>query len=652
MPKLLQTSAMRQIQRVFSQGTATGLSDAQLLERFAGDRDEAAFELLVARHGPMVLGVCRGVLHDPHDAEDAFQATFLVLARKARSLWVKGSLASWLYQIAIRIAVQSRVDADRRRRHERQAAEVQKREDGTTGRLEPDLIPMLCQEIDRLPEKYRAPVVLCHLEELTHEAAAQVLHCPIGTVHGRLSRARELLRRRLTRRGVTLPLGMAAILSGGESLAATVPEPLRSTTLRAALNLAAGQGVSAAVGSATAGTLLAATLRSMSLRTLETIAAITLTIGVAVCASMIAGQPAEEPGQRQHDRSLPATFDKPRFDRIVPGGKNEPLFVDFDTGHFLSPPFTLEPVDHDRPLTVSNLAFPEKLKDWVRRHGIDAAVQTDGRTITLLGLEMNDGQPVPNPNAWPILTIAEALKLIGPSLDQPRRHDAGEWPRFARAFQPGDPPVVLPFLTREGGLGLLGLRMDRADPKDIEGIRLTYQLGRGLVPRGDDLATGRAIRRPPVQALLDDPAGPVHLQTWKGGIVLTRPGCPEWIEIDQGKVVVKVNRAGLAGPAADPETLIEASRLVTDVMDLDGRRLRAKLAGSSKAMICRRVRDRLEIGEVDSRLPMQPLIVKPDSILGCDRITLDLPYFQHLSKDPRVDAIVHPKGVAPLRLKR
>src|SRR5580692_11359616 len=104
MPKVLQTSAMRQIQRVFVQGTATGLSDAQLLERFAADRDEASFEMLVARHGPMVLGVCRGVLHDPHDAEDAFQATFLVLARKARSLWVKGSLASWLYQIAIRIA--------------------------------------------------------------------------------------------------------------------------------------------------------------------------------------------------------------------------------------------------------------------------------------------------------------------------------------------------------------------------------------------------------------------------------------------------------------------------------------------------------------------------------------------------------------------
>ncbi|MGP0063366.1 MAG: TIGR03067 domain-containing protein [Isosphaeraceae bacterium] len=338
-------------------------------------------------------------------------------------------------------------------------------------------------------------------------------------------------------------------------------------------------------------------------------------------------------------RPLPAMFDKPRFDRLLPGGKDEPMFIDFDSGHFLTPPFALEPVDRDRPLTLSNLAIPEKLKDWARRHGIEAAVQTDGRTITLLGLEMKPGQPVPNPDAWPILTFADALRLIEPFPDQPRTPDAGEWPRFAREFQPGAPPIVLPFLTREGSVGLLNLRMDRTEPRDIEGIRLTYQIGRGLVPRGDELAPGRAARRSQDQALLDDLAGPVQLQTWKGGIVLTRPGSPEWIEIDQGKVVVKVNPPGRSGPDEVPETLIEASRLVTDVMDLDGRRLRATIKGSSKAMICRRVRDRIEVGEVDSRVPTQPMIVKPDSIIACDRITLDLPYFQHLSKDPRVDDI-------------
>jgi RNA polymerase sigma factor (sigma-70 family) len=795
MPKLLQSTALRQIQRVFGEGTAIGLSDAQLLERFAGDRDEAAFEALVARHGPMVLGACRGVLHNPHDAEDAFQATFLVLARQARSLWVKGSLASWLYQIAVRIAVQARADAERRRRLESQAADVRERQDDPAGRLEPDLILMLYHEIDRLPEKYRAPVILCHLEELTHEAAAQMLRCPIGTVHGRLSRARDLLRRRLSRRGVALPAGLAACgLSGGSSLAAAVPDPLRYATLRAALNLAAGQGISTAVGSTSAGALLAATLRTMTLSTLKTAAATILFIGLAVGAWLSIGRSpavmlgtADEPARprpetvkqppprtdaeaiqgtwvvttieqvshqstedekayfktgqctititadqltfdvdksrsgyrlvptttpkrmlftmtddprglvvaiaiyelegdnlkiclgrkgefallpqaphgfdiksappgtfptlfvmkrkppydpstrRRRNRPLPAKFDEGLHHPILRGGKDEPLFVNLETGFFLSPPFDLEPADPSRPLALPNLAFPEKLKGWIRRHGVDAIVQTDGLTITLLGLEMEDGQPVPNPNAWPFLTPADTLRLIDPFPDQPRPPDVAKWPRFARTFRKGDPPFVLPFLTREGSIGILELRMHRAEPKDAEGIRLTYQIGRGLLLPDEVAAPRRTARQAPTQALLDDRAGFVSLQVWKGGIVLTRPGYPEWIEVDQGKVVVKVNRAG---PSDTAETLIEASRLVTDVMDLDGRRLRVTLLGRAKGMICRRVRDRLEIGEDPGWFLARKLEVRENPVISCDRITLDLPDFQKLSKDP--DAIVDP----------
>ena len=796
MAKVLQTSAFRQIERVFSQGTSTGLSDTQLLERFANERDETAFEMLVARHGPMVLGVCRGVLHDSHAAEDAFQATFLVLARKAPTLWVKSSLANWLYQVAVRVAVQSRSDSDSRRRHELGAAEFRKQEGETTDPLEPDLIPLLCEEISRLPEKYRAPVILCHLEELTHEAAAHLLGCPIGTVHGRLSRARELLRRRLVRRGVTMPLGVATMLVGSDSFAATIPEPLRHATLQAARNLLAGQGISAAVNSAMTASLLAATLRSMTKRAIETAIAMTFTVGLTLGACWFAvngpvgllatadepsrpsavGQasvqndaeaiqgtwtvtaieqvhyvPSEEekafwksgrftitiaadrlifdvdksamkyrlntsatpkrmlwtntddpsgkvvaiafylledddlkicvgrsgnqlipqpphgfdikdapagtfptlfvmkrkktvvPGNQgtsaQPKRPLPAMFDKPRFDRVLLGGKEEPLFVDFDSGHFLTPPFALEYTDRNGPLTLSNLAIPNQLKDWVRRHGIDAAVQTDGRTITLLGLEMKAGQPVSNPDIWPVLTFADALRLLEPSRDQPRVHNVEEWPRFEQTFQTDDPPIVLPFLTREGSLGHLNLRMDRADAKATEGIRLSYQIGRGLVPKGEDLAPGRAVRRSPGQAILDDRVGAIHLQTWKGGIVLTRPGCPEWIEIDQGKVIVKVNRAGSAGPDSATETLVVASRLVTDVIDLDGRRLRATIMGVSKALICRRVRDRLAVEVGD------------DSLISCDRITLDLPNLEHLSKDPRIDAIVAPKSL-PARSQR
>jgi DNA-directed RNA polymerase specialized sigma24 family protein len=159
MPKASQTSAARQIHHLLAQGMAIGLSDAQLLERFASARDEASFEMLVARHGPMVLGVCLGVLHNSHDTEDAFQATFLVLARKAGSLWVKGSPASWLYPIALWIAVKAKADVARRRRHERQATRAKEREDAASAPPEPDLIPMLCREIERLPENYRAPVI-------------------------------------------------------------------------------------------------------------------------------------------------------------------------------------------------------------------------------------------------------------------------------------------------------------------------------------------------------------------------------------------------------------------------------------------------------------------------------------------------------------
>ena len=164
-----------QIHRLWDLGTFAGLTDAQLLARFADrseDGAELAFEALVERHGPMVFRVCRGVLRDEHAAEDAFQATFLVLARKARSLWVKDSLASWLHGVAHRVASRSRSDAARRRRHEQQLAEAR----GPACEILPDqpryeAWAILSEQIARLPEKYRAPVVLCYLEGMTYQAA-------------------------------------------------------------------------------------------------------------------------------------------------------------------------------------------------------------------------------------------------------------------------------------------------------------------------------------------------------------------------------------------------------------------------------------------------------------------------------------------------
>ena len=182
-------TALGQVQRLFDEGTLTGLTDAQLLERFLSRRDESAFAFLVARHGPMVLAVCRGVLKDQNNAEDAFQATFLTLFRKAGGLRSAGSLGSWLYRVAYRIALRANAVAARRR--ERPIEEViMTAESASTGEagIDREHLPIIHAEIDRLPEKYRAPIALCYLEGRSYEQAAHQLGWPIGTVGSRIAR--------------------------------------------------------------------------------------------------------------------------------------------------------------------------------------------------------------------------------------------------------------------------------------------------------------------------------------------------------------------------------------------------------------------------------------------------------------------------------
>ena len=193
-------TVLRGIERIFNQGSLTGLSEAQLLRRFAAG-DEAAFEALVTRHGPMVLSVCRRSLFDHRDVEDAFQATFLVLIRKAEALRDGDLLGPWLHGVAYRVASRIRSRVIRRPTDERKGAQPEAVE--STGDLERNEIRgLLDEEIRRLPEKYRTPVVLCYLEGRTHEEAARRLRCSTGSVRGRLDRARHKLRDRLTRRGL------------------------------------------------------------------------------------------------------------------------------------------------------------------------------------------------------------------------------------------------------------------------------------------------------------------------------------------------------------------------------------------------------------------------------------------------------------------
>jgi RNA polymerase sigma factor (sigma-70 family) len=223
---------VRSIGVLYDAGANGGLSDGQLLERVAAGRGESsasAFEAIVARHGPMVLSVCRRALDDPHDAQDAFQATFLVLARRARSIREGDALASWLFGVARRVCDRARTAAARRRLHERRAGE-------RTASAEPDDdrhdYAALHEEVARLPDRYRLPVVLCYLEGLTYEAAADRLRCPLGTLSIRLSRARDRLRSRLLRRGLTASAGL--LIAAGTA-SAGLSERLAATTSGMAL---------------------------------------------------------------------------------------------------------------------------------------------------------------------------------------------------------------------------------------------------------------------------------------------------------------------------------------------------------------------------------------------------------------------------------
>ena len=202
-----------------------GRLDAELLERFVAAHDEAAFARLVERYGPLVLGVCRRVLRNHHDAEDAFQATFLVLARKARHIRRRDALAGWLYRVAYRLAVKHRAAA--RRQAERQPPPARPREAEDQAGWG-DLRTVLDEELDRLPERYRTPLRLCCLAGCTRDEAARRLGCTLGALKMRLERGRQLLRNRLARRGLALSAVLLAVLLNFAGMAGGFPAPSRA----------------------------------------------------------------------------------------------------------------------------------------------------------------------------------------------------------------------------------------------------------------------------------------------------------------------------------------------------------------------------------------------------------------------------------------
>ncbi|MFO0965529.1 MAG: RNA polymerase sigma factor [Gemmataceae bacterium] len=221
-----------------------GMADADLLERFLTRRDEAAFETLVGRHGSMVLAVCGRVLGDAHAAEDAFQATFLILARQARAIRSWTSLGSWLHGVAYRAALKARAREACRRRHEREAM-LPEPTDPAGDVLWRDLRPVLDAALDRLPEKYRAPLVLCDVEGKTQQEAARLLGWRLGTLATRVLRGRARLRSLLTRRGVTLSVAGLTVALG--RVAAEAPAALVRSTVGHAAGVDAGAAAAGAV---------------------------------------------------------------------------------------------------------------------------------------------------------------------------------------------------------------------------------------------------------------------------------------------------------------------------------------------------------------------------------------------------------------------
>ena len=301
-----------QLRALFQGGTVGGLTDGQLLDRFVQRSDEAAFAALVERHGPMVLRVCRNRLGDPHDAEDAFQATFLVLARKARSIRQSEAVAGWLFGVASRVSARVKAAERRRVRAEQRVG------------VSPDLgiedrphepWTELYEELDRLPEKFRLPLVLCYLEGLTYEQAAAQLRCPVRTIQSRLARGRERLRGKLERRGIA----PSAAIGGAASGRSIVPVSLKEATAAAALRFMSGEGIAAGEGPAAA--LAGEVLRAMLLGQMNAIVKLVVLLGLIGAGGWL----VRAGGATPLPSSLPARAAGPRQAPAAPKKEESPF---------------------------------------------------------------------------------------------------------------------------------------------------------------------------------------------------------------------------------------------------------------------------------------------------------------------------------------
>jgi RNA polymerase sigma factor (sigma-70 family) len=420
-------------------------ADRALLDRFVADRDETAFSELVSRHGPLVMGVCRRVLGNAQDAEDAFQATFIVLSKKAASIRKFESISSWLHGVAVRVSLKAKSMAGNRRAHERRVAEMTPSLAPEVRETLPRLRPVLDEALNQLPDKYRAPLVLCYLEGKTNEGAAKTIGCPSGTMSRRLDKARELLRDRLVGRGVVVTgAALGLLLAEKAAFAATVPPALAASAAKIAVLAAAGE----AAVSAPVALLVQGALKTLFAAQMKVAAAVVLSVGLVGSAAGVvtyrslaseAEDPSVAPALVRLDRRLAELQPLPSERRVDEIGWAPDLLSARRLSRESGRPLFL--VQHDGDL------FTGRCDGGT--HGMRTGPLNDDRVISLL-----------NRCFVPVALSNEDLRPGGRSTDPDRQeririyHDA-----IASRFDAGDGTM---YLVAPGGKALAAITVPRA----------------------------------------------------------------------------------------------------------------------------------------------------------------------------------------------
>jgi RNA polymerase sigma factor (sigma-70 family) len=376
---------LRHIRDLMGPDRDGNLTDGELLQRFVAERDEAVFEILVQRHAGLVYSVCRRVLQNEADIEDVFQATLLVFARKAASIRKYGSLASWLYGVAFRLALKVKAGAARRRAHEREAMVMNQGKPAAECTWD-DLRPVLDEELGQLPEKFRAPLILCYLEGKSHVEAAELLGWPIGSMSKRLARGRDLLRRRLVRRGLTfsgVTLGTLLL----DNARAAVPAGLLQCGTRAAFLAATGQAISGIVSTHVAN-LAEGMVHTMFMSKLKIGLGVTLGVmAMALAAGMAyqesANLPNDSPSGSRHTAAAASIAATPEL-----------AFVPEDTVAFLR--IHLQELLSAEGMGDLRREMPSRLQGLFGKPDLLSVPLGDIRTFTLVFVQ-GDGTRMPEP---------------------------------------------------------------------------------------------------------------------------------------------------------------------------------------------------------------------------------------------------------------